>query len=99
MATLRRTPLPATYTDDALDDLDAIADHYANLEAWDAAMQVPDRIRREVPLIGYQPKAWSVGLSGHRERILSDLPFRIVYDIGACSVTILRIKHTRQQWP
>lgn len=98
MTALRR-PLPAAYTDDALDDLDNIAEYYAQQQAWDAAIQVPDRIPQEVPLIGHQPKAWSVGVSGHRERILGDLPFRIVYDIGAGNVTILRIKNTRQQWP
>lgn len=97
--TATRRPLSVSYTDDALDDLDGIADHYAEQEAWDAALDVPDRIRAEIPLIGHQPKGWPVGLSGHHERILADLPFRIAYDIEADRVTILRIKHTKQQWP
>jgi len=98
MAATRRAH-SVTYTDDALDDLDGIAEHYAMREAWDAAIDVPDRIRAAVPLIGHQPEGWPIGLSGHRERVLSDLPFRIAYDVTATQVIILRIKHTKQQWP
>ncbi|MDE2247684.1 MAG: type II toxin-antitoxin system RelE/ParE family toxin [Xanthomonadaceae bacterium] len=82
-----------------MDDLDGIAEHYAAQEAWEAAIDVPDRIRAAAPLIGHQPEGWSVGLSGHRERVLSDLPFRIAYDVTVTEVIILRIKHTKQQWP
>lgn len=94
-----RRPLPVAYTDDALDDLDAIADHYADEGAWDAAIDVPDRIRVQVPLIGHQPKGWPIGDSGHRERVLTDLPFRIAYDVEDDRISVLRIKHTRQMWP
>ena len=94
-----RRPHGVVYTDDALDDLDGIAEHYAEQEAWDAALNVPNQIRAAAPLIGHQPKAWPVGLSGHRGRVLSDLPFRIVYDVDGAQVIILRIKHTKQKWP
>ena len=94
-----RRPHGVVYTDDALDDLDGIAEHYAIRKAWDAAIDVPDRIRAAVPLIGHQPEGWPIGLSGRRERVLSDLPFRIAYDVTATQVIILRIKHTKQQWP
>jgi plasmid stabilization system protein ParE len=87
------------YTDDALDDLDAVADYYASLEAWEAALDVPDRIRAQVPMISANPRAWPVGVSGYRECFLTDLPFRVVFDISANAVIILRIKHTRQMWP
>lgn len=94
-----RQPYGVVYTDDALDDLDGIADHYAAQQAWQVAIDVPDRIRAAVPLIAHQPEGWPIGLSGHRERVLSDLPFRIAYDVTAIQVIILRIKHTKQQWP
>jgi len=50
------------------------------------------------------PKAWPLGVSGHRERILSDLPFRIVYELlpdeeYPRTVRVLAFKHTAQLWP
>lgn len=93
------SPYPLHYTDDALDDLDAIADWYAEQQAWDAAFDVPDRIRDEIPLIAHQPKGWAIGLSGHPERVLQDLPYRVIYDFDGAQVHILRIKHFTQKWP
>lgn len=94
-----RPPYPWHYADDALDDLDNIADWYVEQEAWDAALEVSDRIRARVPSIADTPKAWHVGVSGHRERNFTDTPFRVMYDFEDDHVTILRIKHTKQQWP
>ena len=77
----------------------AIADYYESQEAWQAALDVPDRIRTAAKLIGDAPLGWPIGISGWHERILSDLPFRIVYDVTSTHVRVLRIKHTLQQWP
>lgn len=96
---VRRRPLPVWYADDALDDLDGIADYLATAGEWQAAMDIPDRIRAVIPLLGHQPRAWPVGASGYRERVLAELPFRIVYLVEPQRVVVLRIKHTRQQWP
>jgi plasmid stabilization system protein ParE len=87
------------YADDALDDLDRIADYYMDAEAYQAAIDVPERIRESCKLLGHTPQGWQVGVSGKRERVLQDLPFRIVYDENGARVLVLRVKHTRQQWP
>ena len=91
--------LPLEYAQAADDDLDGIADYYETQEAWQAALGVPDRIRTAAKLIGDAPLGWPIGVSGWRERILSDLPFRIVYDVTPTHVRVLRIKHTLQRWP
>ena len=80
-------------------DLDAIADYYEDQDAWQAALDVPDRIREAAKLICHAPRAWSIGVSGVHERVLSDLPFRIAYQVTRTHVRVLRIKHTLQMWP
>ena len=80
-------------------DIDAIAGYYEDQDAWQAALDVPDRIREAATLICPTPRVWPIGISGVHERVLSDLPFRIAYEITRTHVRVLRIKHTLQMWP
>jgi plasmid stabilization system protein ParE len=91
--------LPVIFSDDSLDDIDGIAEHYAQEQAWRAALDVPDRNYAAARKIGDWSKACAPGLSGEREKIMTDLPYRIVYTEDGQTVMILRIKHTSQQWP
>ena len=97
-------PLKLEYAKAAREDLDDIATYYVAHEAWVAALDVPSRIIEAAKLLREAPKAWPIGVSGYRERILSDLPFRIVYELlpdeeYPRTVRVLAIKHTAQQWP
>ncbi len=38
-------------------------------------------------------------LEGTRERLMSRYPYRIVYRIAGDDIIILRVMHTKQQWP
>lgn len=89
---------PVRYSDTALCDLDDIADWYEAQSAFAAALDVPDRIRANVRLLGEGAAAWPVGVSGFREWCL-DVPFRVVYDFNGRYVTVLRVVHTRRAWP
>ncbi len=93
------TPLPLGYMQAADDDLDGIADYYEAREAWQSALDVPDRIRTAAKLIGDAPLGWPIGVSGWHESFLSDLPFRIDCDVTPTHVRVLRITHTLPQWP
>jgi len=97
-------PLTLEYAQAARKDLDDIAAYYVAHEAWVAALDVPERIVEAAKLLREAPKAWPLGVSGHRERILSDLPFRIVYELlpdeeYPRTVRVLAFKHTAQLWP
>jgi plasmid stabilization system protein ParE len=91
--------LALEYAEAADEDLDGIADYYELQGAWQAALDVPERIQQAARLICHAPHGWAIGASGVHERVLSDLPFRIVYLVTATHVRVLRIKHTLQQWP
>lgn len=80
-------------------DLDAIADYYEAQDAWQAALDVPERIREAANPICHAPSACPIGVSGVHERVLGDLPFRIAYEVTRTHVRVLRIKHTLQRWP
>ena len=93
------TVLALEYALAADQDLDAIADYYEDQDAWQAALDVPDRIREAAKLICHAPRAWPIGVSGVHERVLSDLPFRIAYEVTRTHVRVLRIKHILQMRP
>ncbi len=48
----------------------------------------------QFPLMGKQG-----ALEGTRERLMSRYPYRLVYRIAGDDIIILRIMHTKQQWP
>jgi len=48
----------------------------------------------QFPLMGKQGS-----LEGTRERLMSRYPYRLVYRITDDDIIILRVMHTRQQWP
>ncbi len=48
----------------------------------------------QFPLMGKQGS-----LEGTRERFMSRSPYRLVYRITGDDIIILRVMHTRQQWP
>jgi toxin ParE1/3/4 len=62
-----------------------------------AAKRVMGRIRGMAGLLAKFPRIGRVGrAAGTREWVLSDLPYRLVYEIKDDEITILNVYHTAQ---
>ena len=90
---------PVAYTDDFDVDIEVIEDYFVAEGEWDLALNHPDRIRSCAETIGQMPLAWAVGASGQPERVMTDLPYRLVFSFDGKRVLMLRAKHTHRQHP
>jgi len=90
---------PVAYADDFEADIIAIEDYFIEAGEWDLALNHPDRIQRCAETIGQMPMAWAVGASGQHERVMTDLPYRLVFTFDGKRVLMLRAKHTHRQHP
>ncbi len=90
---------PVDYTDDFDDDIASIEKYFEKVGEWDLALNHPDRIKSCAETIGQLPRAWAVGASGQHERVMTDLPYRLVYSFDGKRVLMLRAKHTHRQHP
>lgn len=89
------------FSEQALHDIDAISAWYESQEAWQAAIDVPKKILDAAEDLVMHPEICAVGLSGNREKVISTIPYRVVYEFEANSrrVIIYAVVHTRRQWP
>ncbi len=90
---------PVAYTDDFDADIVEIEDYFIEAGEWDLALNHPDRIKSCAETIGQMPSAWAVGASGQHERVMTDLPCRLVFSFDGKRVLMLRAKHTHRQHP
>ncbi len=73
-----------------------------HIEAHDpsAASKVATRILEAVRQLEQFPGMGRPGrIAGTRELVVKQMPYLVVYRIGREAVHLLRIFHTRQQWP
>jgi len=88
--------------DEALTDL---VDHVTYIAERNplAARKVAQRIRDAGNDLGTSATGRSGLVEGTFERVLSDIPYTLVYAIGTTSgdevISILRVLHQAQQWP
>jgi len=90
---------PVAYTSDFEADIAAIEDYFIEAGEWELALNHTDRIESCAKTIGQMPLAWAVGASGQHERIMTDLPYRLVFSFDGKRVLMLRAKHTHRQHP
>ena len=90
---------PVAYTDDFEADIAAIEDYFIEVGEWDLALNHSDRIKSCAETVGQTPLAWAVGASGQRERVMTDLPYRLVFTFDGKRVLMLRAKHTHRHHP
>jgi toxin ParE1/3/4 len=83
----------------ALDDFLNVYTHIA-VDNPDQARKVVQRIRRAAEGLEDFPYLGRVGdVPGTRERVLSRLPYIIVYTVSEERIEIVRVIHQKQQWP
>jgi len=90
--------LALDWADEATDDL---ADIQVYLEERNpiAAMKVHDAIAKGAELLAFMPLAFRVGrVTGTRE-YLAHPSYFLVYSVNSTTVTILRVMHTKRQYP
>ncbi|WP_213948892.1 type II toxin-antitoxin system RelE/ParE family toxin [Luteibacter sp. dw_328] len=88
-------------SEDALHDIEAIAAWCESQSAWQAAEGVLLAIMDAIESLVAHPEAGGMTASGSRERVLSAVPYRVVYHFDAMydHVTVHAAVHTRRQWP
>ena len=90
--------LNLVWTDEALEDLDAIAD-YIGARNSDAAKQLLDKIRTAAAQLTHFPHMYRIGLvPGTREAVVTP-NYRMIYLVGRSEIVILAIIHSRRQYP
>lgn len=88
-----------TWAPAALDDLLNVYTHIA-ADSPDQARSVVQRIRKAAEGLAGFPYLGRVGdVPGTRERVMSRLPYIIVYTVSDELIEIVRVIHQRQQWP
>ena len=90
---------PVAYTDDFDAEIAAIEDYFVAEGEWNLALNHPDRIKSCAETIGQMPLAWAIGASGQHERVMTDLPYRLVFSFDGKRVLMLRAKHIHRQHP
>jgi plasmid stabilization system protein ParE len=88
-------------SEEALQDLEAIADWYESQAAWQAAKDVLEKILDAMQGLAAHPQSAPIGTSGYRERVISTIPYRVAYSFDATyrRVTVYAVAHTRRRWP
>jgi plasmid stabilization system protein ParE len=88
-------------SEEALQDIEAIAAWYESQAAWQAATDVLMNILDAIQSLVAHPEAGPIGASGNRERVISTVPYRVVdlFDATCDRVTVHAVVHTRRQWP
>lgn len=88
-------------SDDALHDMEAIVAWYESQAAWQAAEDVLVAILDAFESLVAHPEDGAIGESGSRERVISAVPYRVVYHFDAMydHVTVHAVVHARRQWP
>lgn len=82
----------------ALDDLDSTISYIAK-EDLHAAQGVAQRIWRSAQSLVDNPKIGRVGrVSGVREKVVTELPYLLIYRIKNNDIEIIRLLHDRQSW-
>jgi toxin ParE1/3/4 len=92
--------MKVVYTEDALNDLDAIAD-WLIVHHPAVAPAIERRVRRAVANIALWPKSArrSAKYPGVRVRLLGRYPYKIFYRVAGDTLEILHIHHAaRQPW-
>jgi toxin ParE1/3/4 len=84
------------YSSEARRQIQAIGDYIAQ-DNPKAARRVVGRIEAAARLLSKFPRIGRIGrVSGTREWVLSDLPYRVVYEIKGGEIMILNVFHTSQ---
>lgn len=88
-------------SEEALQDIEAIFAWYESQAAWRASENVLMTILDSIESLVDHPEVGTVGASGNRERVISTVPYRIVYlfDAARGRVTVHAVVHTRRRWP
>ena len=87
------------WTEPATDDLTRIVE-YIREDNRSAATRVARTIYEGVAQLKQMPERGRIGLAENtRELIFSPWPYIAVYEVSEDKVTVLRIRHTSQNWP
>lgn len=87
------------WTPAAADDLEGIANYLFEKTPENAARLIREIYSAPSSLVRF-PDSGRVGKkAGTRERVVSGLPYIIVYQVKAETLDILRILHSSQDWP
>jgi len=87
------------WTESAISDLISIRE-YIERDNPEAAEIVADSILRSVEMLESNPMAGRVGrVTGTRELVIAKYPYIIPYRIRGQQVELLRVIHSRREWP
>lgn len=87
------------WTPAAADDLESIANYLFEKTPENAARLIREIYSAPSSLVRF-PGSGRVGkMAGTRERVVSGLPYIIVYQVKVETLDILRILHSSQEWP
>ncbi|HEX7800804.1 MAG TPA: type II toxin-antitoxin system RelE/ParE family toxin [Asticcacaulis sp.] len=88
-----------TWSFQAQNDRNRIFD-YIEADNPRAAVAVDNAIREQIEHLTQYPQSGRAGrVSGTRERVVTGLPYLVVYRLLDDGIRILRIVHTSQLWP
>ena len=95
----RTSPVRIVWTHAAIRDLMQIR-RYIERDNSPAASSVAAQILKSVNRLVNHPKMGRVGrLSGTRELVISKTPYVVPYRAQGETIELLRVLHSRQQWP
>jgi len=84
------------WSEPALDGLGTIFENISDDDP-DAALRVCDRIEESTAKLSEFPYMGRMGrVSGTREKVVSGLPYIVVYEIVTDEIGIMTVRHTRQ---
>ncbi len=87
------------WLNEALEDLKSIGD-YISQENANAAYNVLIRIKATADNLSHHPEIGRPGrVLGTREKVMSDLPYTLAYQITDRDIRILAVMHTSRKWP
>lgn len=87
------------WLEDAIDDLDALADYIATDDPA-AAARVFTRIEETTDgLAGFPHRGRPGRCAGTRELVVTGTPYVVAYRITDKTIDILRVLHGRRRWP
>jgi toxin ParE1/3/4 len=87
------------WLDQAVEDLKAVRAYIARHNP-SAAVDIAERIRNAVKILGDYPAAGRAGrVPNTRELVVTGTPFILPYRVRAETIEILRVLYGAQQWP
>lgn len=87
------------WAEPALSRLDKIFQEISDDDP-DAALRVCDQIEASTLKLSDFPNIGRMGrVTGTREKVVSGLPYIVVYEVFPSEIRIMTVRHTSQEWP